>query len=75
MFIKLNKLNFILCLYALQDMIECNFCKCDIGPHAFASVGKIQIMEFGVDHVNHLNSNKEAKQEIMALSQLVGDVS
>ena len=61
MFIKLNKLNFILCLYALQGMMECNFCKCDIGPNMFASVGKIQIMEFYVD-MKYPKCDKEAKR-------------
>ena len=45
-------------MYALQGMIKCNFCKEEVGPNAYVTVGKIQIMEFGV-HVNHLNSNKD----------------
>ena len=42
-------------------MMECNFCKCDIGPNMFASVGKIQIMEFYVN-IKYPKCDKEVKR-------------
>ena len=39
-------------------MIKCNFCKCEMGPKTYATVGELQIMEFHVN-INHSKCDRK----------------